>query len=99
VKNAQPHHRRDQRRYDEQHRDGAGAPINIANLFQISSRLLRRHGYRMAVRLRYRLSGGKISWSYHMFRPELVFDDAFRGIVEKVTKETEAPVFLGSPEA
>jgi uncharacterized protein YfdQ (DUF2303 family) len=86
--------------YDEQHRDGAGAPINIANLFQICIPVFYAgSAYRMAVRLRYRLSGGKIAWSFLLVRPDLVFDDAFRGIVSTVTKETGVPVFLGSPEA
>jgi hypothetical protein len=85
--------------YDEQHRDGAGQPIRVANLFQICIPVFYAGTpYRMAVRLRYRLNGGKLSWSFLLVRPDLVFDDAFRGIVAKV-EETGTPVFLGSPEA
>jgi hypothetical protein len=74
-------------RYDEQHRDGAGAPINIANLFQIcipSSTGARStsDGGAPAVPARRRQDQLELS----LVRPDLVFDDAFRGIVEKVKK-------------
>jgi hypothetical protein len=86
--------------FEETHRDGLGQPIQIANLFQICVPVF--YGgtpYRIAVRLRYRLAGGKIVWSYQLVRPDLVFDDAFKGIVKQVVDETEVPVFLGTPEA
>lgn len=87
-------------RYEETHKDGEGAPISVANLFQICVPVFYAGPlYRIAARLRYRLHAGKITWSYLLARPDVVFDDAFRGIVERVTKETTAPVFLGSPEA
>jgi uncharacterized protein YfdQ (DUF2303 family) len=85
--------------FEETHRDGLGQPIQIANLFQITIPVF--YGgtpYRIAVRLRYRLAGGKIVWSYLLVRPDLVFDDAFKGIVKQVVDETEVPVFLGAPE-
>lgn len=84
--------------YDEQHQDGEGAPINIANLFQIAIPVFYGGAnYRMAVRLRYRLAQQKLVWHYTLVRPELVFDDAFMGIVSKV-REEGYPVFLGTPE-
>jgi uncharacterized protein YfdQ (DUF2303 family) len=86
--------------YDETHKDGAGAPINIPNLFTIAIPVF--YGgelYRVAARLRYRLSGGKLLWSYLLVRADLVFDDAFNGIVAKVRSEADVPVYLGSPEA
>lgn len=87
-------------RYEETHKDGEGQPITVANLFQICIPVFYAGPlYRIAVRLRYRLHAGKITWSYLLARPDVVFDDAFRGIVKQVTDETTAPVFLGSPEA
>ena len=85
--------------YEEVHEDGQGAPISIPNLFQIAIPVF--YGgdlYRMAARLRYRLAGQKLAWHYSLVRPELVFDDAFMGIVEKVRSESHLPVFLGTPE-
>lgn len=85
--------------YEEVHEDGQGAPINIPNLFQIAIPVFYGGAnYRMAARLRYRLSGQKLQWHYSLVRPELVFDDAFLGIVEKVRAESKLPVFLGTPE-
>jgi Uncharacterized conserved protein (DUF2303) len=85
--------------YEETHRDGAGQPIQIANLFQICVPVFYAGVlYRIAARLRYRLINGKIHWSYQLVRPDLVFDDAFKGIVANVRDQTQLPVFLGSPE-
>lgn len=85
--------------YDEQHRDGAGAPIKVKNLFQIAVPVFYAGAlYRLTARLRYRIRNGSLVWSYHLYRPELTFDDAFRGIVEKITSETDVPVFIGAPE-
>lgn len=88
-------------RYEETHQDGKGAPIQVANLFQICIPVFYAGAlYRIAARLRYRLSGGTISWCYVLVRTDLVFDDAFRGIADRVEDETVGvPVFLGSPEA
>jgi uncharacterized protein YfdQ (DUF2303 family) len=85
--------------YEESHRDGTGQPINVPNLFVIAIPVFYAGElYRIAARLRYRVLGGKLQWSYLLVRTDLVFDDAFRGIVEMVRKETQAAVFLGSPE-
>lgn len=87
--------------YDEQHKDGAGQPIRVANLFQIAIPVFYAGDtYRIAARLRYRLNSGKVTWTYQLVRPDLIFDDAFKGIVTKIDEETEGPpVFLGQPEA
>lgn len=87
-------------RYEENIRDGAGQPINVANLFQICIPVFYAGPlYRIAVRLRFRKAGDRLVWTYLLTRSDVVFEDAFRGIVERVRKETTAPVFLGSPEA
>jgi uncharacterized protein YfdQ (DUF2303 family) len=86
--------------YEEQHRDGGGHPVKIANLFQIVVPVFYAgQAYRVAARLRYRVVNGKINWMYQLVRPDLVFDDAFAGIANTVRKETGQPVFLGAPEA
>jgi uncharacterized protein YfdQ (DUF2303 family) len=85
--------------YEETHKDGMGQPISIANLFQVCIPVF--YGgqlYLIGVRLRYRQAGGRIMWSYQLVRPDVVFDDAFKGIVQQIVQETEVPVFLGAPE-
>lgn len=86
--------------YDEVHKDGAGEPLRVPTLFTIAIPAFYVGDlYRIAARLRYRVSGGKISWSYQLVRPDLVFDDAFNGIVEKAGSETGLLVLIGTPEA
>jgi uncharacterized protein YfdQ (DUF2303 family) len=86
-------------RYEEVHRDGAGQPIQIANLFQIAIPVFHAGPlYRLAARLRYRNVGGKLHWSFLLVRPELAFDDAIAGIQKRIEEDTDAAVFIGSPE-
>lgn len=86
--------------YEETHRDGAGQAIKAPNLFTIAIPVFYAGDlYRIAARLRYRVNGGTIVWTYQLVRLDLVFDDAFKGIVEKVRAETELPVLMGNAEA
>lgn len=87
--------------YDEVHRDGrTGAPISIANLFQICIPVFYAGTlYKVPARLRYRNAGGKLLWSYLLVQPELAFDDAIAGVKKLIEDDTDVDVFLGSPEA
>jgi uncharacterized protein YfdQ (DUF2303 family) len=86
--------------YEEVHTDGAGQPLKVPTLFTIAIPVFYAGElYRIAARLRYRVNTGKITWSYQLVRPDLVFDDAFNEIVAKVRAETSLPVFLGTPES
>lgn len=87
-------------KYTEQHKDGAGAPMKVPNLFAIQIPVFYAgHVYRIPVRLRYRVSGGRVTWSYQLVRIDRVFDDAFGEVIEQVRTNTTAQVFVGSPEA
>lgn len=86
--------------WTETHQDGQGVPIKVANLFQITIPVFYAGTlYRIAVRLRYRVANGVVLWHYNLVRPDLVFDDAFRGVVDKVDAAIDGEVFLGTPEA
>lgn len=52
----------------------------------------------MCARLRYRLDGGRVTWTVALHRPELVFRHAFGEACELVANETGLSVFRGSPE-
>lgn len=52
----------------------------------------------ISVRLRYRVSAGKISWFVSPYRLDLVLRDAITEALDRVRKETGLPVFEGSPE-
>lgn len=85
--------------YETEHRDDQGAPLKVPNMFMIAVPLFVGGScYSIAVRLRYRVRLGAITWFYNLYRVENVFEDAFNGACKQVEKETELPVFLGSDE-
>lgn len=85
--------------FSEQHTDGAGAPVRVPNLFLLAIPVFRGGDrFTVPVRLRYRVAGGRLQWSYALSRAEAVFDQAFGEAVERVRVDTELPVFVGAPE-
>lgn len=85
--------------WDEVHADGTGAPIKVPNLFQIMIPVFYAgEWYRLAAKLRYRVSGGSVTWGYELVQPELAFTNAFEEMATKIASETTTPVFFGAPE-
>lgn len=85
--------------YQTEHQDGAGQPLKVPNSFIIQIPVFEMGAaYRIPVRLRYRHSGGRITWFFQRYRPELYFDDAFSEAITKAQAETELQLFLGKPE-
>lgn len=85
--------------YEEQHRNGAGQPLQVPNLFCIAIPVFYAGPlYRIPVRLRYSTREGGIKWSVHLYRHDRVFDHAFDEICGQVARETGAPLFIGKPE-
>lgn len=85
--------------YEEVHSDGAGEPLQVANLFQICIPVFYGEDpYRLAVRLRYRVNGGMVAWAYDIVQPDLALTDAFNLMLDQIKNETTALVVLGSPE-
>lgn len=88
-----------QLKFDSEHRGEDGKPINVPNLFLVAIPVFHNGpSYRIPVRLRYRVLGGKISWSLTMHRPDLAQDHAFKEACEKAQKDTDLPLFFGLPE-
>jgi uncharacterized protein YfdQ (DUF2303 family) len=86
--------------YAEVHNDGEGRPIKVPNLFAIGIPVfVDGPKYRIVCRLRYRVGGGKVTWSYSMVHPARYFDDAVKAAVDKVVAEADVPVFFGAPES
>jgi uncharacterized protein YfdQ (DUF2303 family) len=86
--------------YEAVHGDGRGNPLEIANLFLIAIPVFRSGAlYRIPVRLRYRVSQGRLSWFYQLCRADKTFDHAFEEISKKAAEETSASVFVGTPES
>lgn len=87
--------------YTTEHRDGleAQAPLTVPNAFLIGIRVFRNGDiYQVPVRLRYRQKEGSISWHYELYRPDLIFDDAFETACKKAGDDTGVPVFQGQDE-
>jgi len=54
--------------------------------------------YAVTARLRYRLSAGKVTFSYKLERPHKIVEDAFNDIRERIQKGTTDQVLLGKAE-
>ncbi len=84
----------------EEHKDATGQPLVIPGVFLIGIPVFERGApYRIAVRLRYRIRSGAMTWFFEMHQHLKVFDHAFAEAARKVADDTGRPVFLGKPEA
>lgn len=85
--------------YSSQHQNEAGEMLKVPNLFCIAIPVFRNGPlYQLAVRLRYRLRSGNITWHYELYRAEKTFEHAFQEACSAVAAQTSLPVFVGSPE-
>jgi uncharacterized protein YfdQ (DUF2303 family) len=85
--------------YETQHGE-AGQKVQVPNLFLIAIPVFELGSlYRMIVRLRYRAGNSGIAWFFQLYRPEKVFDHAFKEVAETARAGTELPLFYGAPEA
>lgn len=87
-------------RFQAEHVDAQGAPLKVPSLFLIGIPVFNNGPlYRIAARLRYRKTGGRLSFWFELWRTDRTFDHAFTEAVERVQVETELPVLIGKPEA
>lgn len=86
--------------YDEQHKDGAGAPVRVPNLFLVGVPVfVGGPRWTLPVRLRYRVAQAKVLWAVALHNAQAVFDQAVAEVAERVRAETDLPLYVGSPEA
>lgn len=86
--------------YKEEHSDSQGAPLKIPGGFMLLIPAFEGGiRYRIPVRLRYRVQGGKVVWSIHLHRADVAIRDAVKDACEEVAQGTSCPLFHGSPEA
>ncbi|TWD58143.1 uncharacterized protein DUF2303 [Agrobacterium vitis] len=86
--------------FEETHSDSNGQPISIPGLFMLSvPAWVDGDPVRIPARLRYRVRGGEISWSYQLYRPDIALRDQVKKDLETVAENTGLPVFEGKPEA
>ncbi|APX83795.1 hypothetical protein BV511_03050 [Methylorubrum extorquens] len=85
--------------FEQTHHDSEGRELTVPGLFILSVPIFYRdEAVRLPVRLRYRVAGGSIKWSFQMNRPDEAVDATVRDIVEQVTQNTGLPVYDGAPE-
>ncbi|MCF1453441.1 DUF2303 family protein [Agrobacterium vitis] len=85
--------------FEETHSDSNGQPISIPGLFMLCvPAWVDGEPVRIPARLRYRVSGGEISWSYQLYRAEIALRDQVKKDLQTVATSTGLPVFEGKPE-
>lgn len=85
--------------YKEEHKDSAGQPLRVPGGFLLLIPAFEDGVlYRVPVRLRYRVQGGKVTWTTLMHRRAAVEKDAKKDACARVVDETQAPLFYGEPE-
>ncbi len=68
--------------------------------FRIGLRVFRgaaEPGYPLEVRLRHAVNGGKLYFTYHLIRPDLVFETAAKELAERIEKESAVAILYGKP--
>jgi len=81
--------------YSIEHNGTDGQPLVIPAFFIIGVPVFEGgEPYKIAVRLRYRVYAGKVSWSYELFKIEQTFDIAFNDALAEITKNTGLPLFI-----
>jgi uncharacterized protein YfdQ (DUF2303 family) len=88
-----------QLQFEEQHQTPGGGQLKVPGGFAIGVPVFRGGAYySLAVRLRYRISGGAVKWTLLPMRADLVFRDAINTAIKQVSDALGLPVLRGRPE-
>lgn len=80
------------------HNGADGKPLSVPDFFMLQIPIFAGEmPVRIAVRLRYRKSGEKITWAYDMYRIDQVFQTAFDNTLAAVREKTGLPLYIGAP--
>lgn len=86
--------------FKEEHGNPDGEQMKVPNGFAIQIPVVKKgQPYMIPVRLRYRVSSGRVLWKFALYRTDLIFEEMIREAVLSVEENTELPVFRGRPEA
>lgn len=84
--------------FDEGHTDAKGKPIRVPGAFIVKIPMFQGGDpFAIVARLRYRVRSGQITWSYHLFRTDLIQRTVMSEMVEKLRSETDQLVVIGRP--
>ncbi|MFG1332062.1 DUF2303 family protein [Xanthobacter autotrophicus] len=89
--------------FNTEHTNAAGEKLDIPGLFIVSVAPFLAgdspvEPVRIIARIRYRISGGNIAWSYQLYRWQDVMRERIQIDLARVGKDTALPVFEGEPE-
>lgn len=75
-----------------------GETLTVPGAFLIAIPVFERGAsYVVPVRLRYRVGGGRITWTPEPFKLRRIYDHAFEELINAVREGTGSPVLLGTP--
>lgn len=81
------------------HADEQGKPIKVPGAFLLALPIFRGGArYQIPARLRYRVNGPSVLWSYDLYRATVAFDHAIAEACETAKTGTGLPLFMGQPE-
>lgn len=85
--------------FSEEHADEAGKPLRVPGAFVLALPIFRGGElFQVPARLRYRVSGSTVSWSYALHRADDAKRLAFREGCAKAAAALEVPLYFGRPE-
>lgn len=85
--------------FEEKHGDDSGNAVKVPGGFVVGIPVVRGGPlFQVFVRIRYRLQGGSVVWSFTPHRIDAVFRSAFEEACEEVRGTTGVPLFHGTPE-
>lgn len=88
-----------QMQFVTEHQDASGAPLKVPSAFLLALPVFQNGApYEVCARLRYRNKDAAIVWFYELYRPERIFEHAFKEACAQAQSETGLPLFVGSPE-
>ena len=86
--------------FSEEHKDEAGQQLQVPGGFALALPLFRGgKGYQIPVRLRYRISGGKVLWTFALYNTDASLRHGVKEASLDVSSRTGLPIFYGTPEA
>lgn len=85
--------------FEEEHQDGNGGSVKVPGGFALQIPVFRGGvSYQVPVRLRYRIQGGQVIWSFKLSRIDPIWDDAVTESCNTVVEKTTVQLFRGLPE-
>lgn len=86
--------------FKEEHTNAVGEKVTVPGIFMIALRaFVDGEQVRIPARLRYRASGGTITWFYDLYRWQDELRERVSQDLAEVAKRTDLPTFEGAPEA